>query len=115
MLVLGFMLHNVTEGLAIVAPLARTRAGIAKLLMLGAIGGLPTIVGAWIGGFTYSPVWALLFLAIGAGAIFQVAWQIMTQIAAQRQRGTALLDFTNVSGLLAGFLIMYITGLFVAA
>jgi ZIP family zinc transporter len=115
MLVMGFMLHNVTEGLAIVAPLARTKAGLTRLLMLGAIGGVPTIFGAWIGGFTYSPVWALLFLAIGAGAIFQVAWQIITQLSAQRERGRGLLDFTNVLGLLVGFLIMYVTGFFVAA
>ena len=126
MLVLGFMLHNITEGLAIVAPLSKSGAPLRRLVTLGAIAGVPTIIGAWIGGFTYSPVWSLIFLAIGAGAIFQVAWQILTQMARQRQGvsgvpgvpgvpGVAsLLDPTNVSGLMAGFLIMYTTGLLVA-
>ena len=114
MLVLGFMLHNITEGLAIVAPLSKSGAALGRLASLGAIAGLPTIIGAWIGGFTYSPVWALMFLAIGAGAIFQVAWQILAQMSRQRHGPSSLLDFTNFGGLMAGFLIMYTTGLLVA-
>ncbi len=55
-----------------------------------------------------------MFLAIGAGAIFQVAWQIMTQMARPRQGLSSLLDLPNVGGLMAGFLIMYTTGLLVA-
>ena len=114
MLVLGFMLHNITEGLAIVAPLARSGARIRHLVAMGMAAGLPTIIGMWIGGFTYSPVWALLFLAIGSGAIFQVAWQILRQMARQRESAEALLDFHNTAGLLAGFVLMYATGLLVA-
>lgn len=114
MLVLGFMLHNITEGLAIVAPIAKSGARISQLVALGAIAGVPTICGAWIGGFLYSPVWALLFLAIGAGAIFQVAWQIMAQMARRRGGLEAVLDFRNAGGLMAGFGIMYATGILVA-
>lgn len=114
MLVLGFMLHNITEGLAIVAPIAKSGARVRHLLALGAIAGVPTIGGAWIGGFLYSPVWALLFLAIGAGAIFQVAWQITMQLAPRRGGVEALVNFGNVAGLLAGLLIMYGTGMLVA-
>ena len=113
-LVLGFMLHNITEGLAIVAPLSKSGAAIGRLVSLGAIAGLPTIVGAWIGGFTYSPLWSLMFLAIGAGAIFQVAWQILAQMARQHKGLSSLLDLANFGGLMTGFLIMYTTGLLVA-
>ena len=114
MLVLGFMLHNITEGLAIVAPMAKSGVRVRQLVILGAIAGVPTIGGAWIGGFVYSSVWALLFLAIGAGAIFQVAWQIMTQMAHQRGGVKAAMDFRNVAGLLTGFVVMYGTGMLVA-
>ncbi len=114
MLVLGFMLHNITEGLAVVAPLAKSGAALRRLVSLGAIAGGPTIIGAWIGGFTYSPLWSLLFLAIGAGAIFQVAWQILAQMARQHEPRSPLFDFANLGGLMAGFLIMYTTGLLVA-
>ena len=51
-LILGFTLHNTTEGLAIIAPMAKSRRiPITKLLIMGMIAGVPTILGAsdrWI-------------------------------------------------------------------
>lgn len=112
-LVLGFLLHNTTEGLAIVSPLARERPGIGALALLGVVAGVPTIVGAWIGGFTYSPLWTTLFLAVGAGAVGQVVYVISKRFT----REGAALRFSplNAAGFLAGLLAMYATGLFVAA
>ena len=55
LLIVGFTLHNTTEGLAIVAPIARERPSVRLLITLGLIGGVPTIAGAWLGGFVYSP------------------------------------------------------------
>ena len=76
-LIVGFTLHNTTEGLAIVAPLAKTgKLMIKRLLLMGIIAGIPTILGAWVGGFIYSPIAAIVFLSIGAGAIFQVVYSL---------------------------------------
>jgi zinc transporter ZupT len=111
-LVLGFMIHNTTEGLGIIAPISRERPGLRTFLLLGALAGLPTILGAWIGGFVYSPVFATLFLAIGAGAIFQVVYELARMTV--RQAGDELMTATNFAGFMAGLLIMYVTGLFVA-
>tara|TARA_B100001013_G_scaffold291614_1_gene191554 strand:+ start:11 stop:664 length:654 start_codon:yes stop_codon:yes gene_type:complete len=111
-LVLGFMLHNTTEGLAILAPISRDRPVLSHLVVLGAIAGGPTILGTWIGGFTYSPLWATIFLAVGAGAIFQVIYEICKII--QRQRD-GIMSVLNTTGLITGMLIMYVTGLLVAA
>ena len=69
-LIVGFATHNTTEGLAIAAPLTGTKAKIAKMIGLGLIAGIPAIFGTWIGGFSFSPFFTLVFLAIGAGAIF---------------------------------------------
>ena len=55
LLIIGFTLHNTTEGLAILAPIAKERPSIGLLIKLGLIGGVPTIAGAWLGGFVYSP------------------------------------------------------------
>jgi zinc transporter ZupT len=115
LLIVGFTLHNTTEGLAIIAPLAREsrRVPIRDLVTLGLIGGVPTIAGAWLGGFVYSPVWSVLFLAVGVGAIAQVVVQIVRQIgsggpvARQLSRGPVL------AGLAAGFAVMYLTGMMV--
>ena len=113
LLVIGFMLHNTTEGLAIVAPLARERPSLPQLARLGAIGGLPTIAGAWIGGIVYSPVVAVLFLGLGAGAIAQVVLQIARQMADTESIAARFATAPVMGGLLAGFLIMLATGMLV--
>ena len=114
LLIVGFTLHNTTEGLAIVAPLARDAASPGqRLLLLGLIGGLPTIAGAWLGGFVYSPVLSVLFLALGAGAIAQVIVQIARGAARERPLGQLPGRRAGGVGLLVGFLIMYTTGMLV--
>jgi zinc transporter ZupT len=112
-LVIGFLLHNTTEGLGIITPLAHERPRLGLLVALGVLAGIPTVVGAWIGGFTYSPAWTTLFLAIGAGAIAQVVWELSRLFA--RRVGEGLHTPLNAAGLLAGMLIMYATGLLVPA
>lgn len=111
-LVLGFTLHNVTEGFGIVTPLAREKPSLARLVLLGAIAGLPTIAGTWIGGLVYSPTMAAFFLAVGAGAIVQVVWEIAKLM--RRDTGT-LAEPLNALGFAAGLTVMYGTGLAVAA
>ena len=113
LLVIGFTLHNTTEGLAIVAPIAKERPSIASLLKLGVIGGAPTIAGAWLGGFAYSPVLSVLFLGLGAGAILQVAVQIARQVAGDHPLTERFASAPVMIGLLAGFGVMYATGLLV--
>ncbi|HUG41257.1 MAG TPA: hypothetical protein VMM12_12275 [Longimicrobiales bacterium] len=110
-LVVGFLIHNTTEGLAIVAPMARERVRIRALAGLGLLAGAPTILGAWLGGFGASPLWATLFLAIGAGAVAQV----VLQLARMFRRGDGLTSPLNAAGVLAGLVVMYATGLLVAA
>jgi zinc transporter ZupT len=111
-LVLGFMLHNLTEGIGIVSPLARSRPSVGQLIGLGAIAGVPTIGGTWIGGLSYSPVLGVLFLSIGAGAIVQVVWEIGRLM---RRETKSLAEPLIAIGFAAGVLIMYLTGLAVAA
>ena len=114
-LIVGFTLHNTTEGLAILSPLVESRTRFSDLLLLGLIGGGPTIAGTWTGAFTYSDPLSLLFLGIGAGAIFQV---VRVLARARASRGEPVLEALarpqNVAGLLIGFLLMYATSLLVA-
>ena len=119
LLIVGFALHNTTEGLAIVAPLAREAPDrhqavtVTKLIQLGLVGGVPTILGAWLGGFVYSQVWALVFLGIGGGAIAQVVWQILAQVSGDRPLGRYLATTPVLLGLFAGFSVMYATGMLI--
>lgn len=114
-LIVGFMLHNTTEGLAILSPLIERSAPVRDLLLLGLVGGAPTIVGAWTGAFTYSDPLSLLFLGVGAGAILQVLYVLARSRAARGESAMeALARPANLAGILAGFVAMYGTSLLVA-
>jgi zinc transporter, ZIP family len=114
-LIVGFMLHNTTEGLAILSPLIDRKASVRDLVLLGLVGGVPTIFGAWTGAFTYSDPLSLLFLGFGAGAILQVIWVLASSRAVKGESVMeALAKPVNVAGVLAGFVAMYATSLLVA-
>ncbi len=110
-LIVGFALHNTTEGLAIAAPMSRGKTMIGKLLGLGMIAGTPAIFGAWVGGFAFSPLSAVVFLSIGAGAIFQVIVIILKWIRYEGDKN--LSSAAVVSGFAIGMLIMYLTSILV--
>lgn len=113
-LILGFTLHNTTEGLAIVAPMAKSRRiPVAKLIIMGLIAGAPTILGAWIGGFLYSPIATVIFLSIGAGAIFQVVYSIGSWMYHTNGSRGLLNNHWIIIGFAFGMFIMYLTGLLV--
>jgi zinc transporter, ZIP family len=117
-LIVGFTLHNTTEGLAIVAPIAKSEAKrstmIRRLVMMGLIAGVPTIAGTWIGGFLYSPLAAVVFLSVGAGAIFQVVYSLISWISHhQRPKSSPYISGPVVAGFITGLLIMYFTGLLI--
>jgi zinc transporter ZupT len=110
-LVVGFIIQNITEGLGIIAPVLRDKPSIKSLAVMGIIGGSPAILGAWIGGYTPSPFLAVLFLAIGAGAIFEVIYEIAKLI--QKDTTREPMPMTVFSGVLAGMLLLWVTGLLI--
>jgi zinc transporter ZupT len=109
-LVIGFILQNVTEGLGIVVPISHDRPRLGTLAWLCLIGGAPAILGTWIGGLTDSLALMVLFLAIGAGAVFQVAYEVGRQLV-WKDAASNEMPLTAFSGVLAGMMILYITGL----
>ena len=110
-LVVGFALHNTTEGLAIVSPLGaqENRPRLSHFVWLGVIAGVPTIFGAWIGGFAYSPGFAVTAFGVAAGAIAQVIWAIARSLKGE----TSLSRGLPAIGFVTGLLVMYATGLLV--
>lgn len=110
-LIIGFALHNTTEGLAIAAPMSRGKLMVGKLILLGIIAGAPAIFGAWVGGFAYSPFSSVIFLSIGAGAIFQVIVIILKWIREEGDKNLSSLSV--VTGFGIGMLIMYLTSIMI--
>jgi ZIP family zinc transporter len=109
-LVIGFIIQNITEGLGVIVPILKDKPSLRSLAQLGLIAGGPAIVGAWVGGLVSSPPLSVLFLGIGAGAVFQVAYAIGTQMI-WRKDAKSSMPLTVFSGITAGMLMLYVTGL----
>lgn len=109
-LIIGFALHNTTEGIAIAAPVAKEKTFIRKILGLGLIAGVPAIFGTWVGSYAYSPFTSIVFLSIGAGAIFQVVIVISKWL---REYDRNFSSTPVIVGIAIGMLIMYLTGILV--
>src|SRR5207248_4198372 len=78
-LVIGFALHNATEGFGICAPLAG-EAEVPSwrfLGLMGLIGGGPTFLGTALGQAWVSEALSVVFLALAAGSILYVVGELM--------------------------------------
>lgn len=106
-LMVGFAVHNTTEGVAIASPLSRQKNVIPKLIILGLVAGAPAILGTYTGGFAYSPIYIVAFLAAGAGAIFQVVLEISKWML----KDNPYHSYQICGGIALGMIIMYMTGL----
>jgi ZIP family zinc transporter len=82
---------------------------------LALLGGGPAIVGTWIAGFAYSPLLSAIFLAVGAGAILQVIYEVTRLLLRDSSRAKEpLLSASNLGGLTTGIAVMYVTALLVS-
>lgn len=114
-LILGFTLHNITEGIGIAAPILKERPKLVHFAWLALLGGGPAIVGTLLGGFAYSNLASTIFLAVGAGAILQVIYEVTRLLLKDSARAkTPALSAPNLGGLTAGIAIMYATALLVS-
>jgi ZIP family zinc transporter len=107
-LVVGFALHNATEGFGIVGPLGSARPSWKWLAAAGFVGGAPTFIGAMVGYQVQSNALELCFYALAGGAILYVIGEIWTGM---RRYGHPTLA---LSMLAAGFLAGVATDLIVS-
>jgi ZIP family zinc transporter len=113
-LVLGFTLHNITEGIGIAAPLVKEQPPLSAFVWLALLAGAPAIVGMWFGSLAYSPQWAALALAVGAGAILQVIVEVGAYLRRQDENWkTGAIPVSVIGGLVAGLSLMYATAVLV--
>ncbi len=107
-LIIGFALHNATEGFGIVGPLGEVRPSWSWLLGAGLIAGAPTFLGAMVGYGVSAEGLELAFYALAGGAILYVIGEIWTGMRryGHRELGLWLLS--------AGFFVGVATDLIVA-
>jgi zinc transporter, ZIP family len=107
-LILGFTIHNVTEGIAIAAPLTKNRPHLIVFAGLALLAGSPAILGIWLGSYAIAPQWAAMAMAVGAGAVLQVIFEVGLLT---RKDGVFTLDRYQLGGLVMGIAFMYFTGM----
>jgi len=103
LLIIGFGLHNATEGFGIVAPMAAEgeTPSWSFLLLLGLIGGGPTLVGTIIGQSFVNDTIFMACLALAAGSILYVVIELLG--VARKLGHKELATWGIVLGLFAGF------------
>jgi ZIP family zinc transporter len=92
-LIIGFAVHNATEGFGIIGPLGDVRPSWMWLAVAGLVGGGPVFLGSMIGYNVSSQPLELAFYAVSAGAILYVigeVWSAMRRVG-YRELGLCML------------------------
>jgi len=108
-LIIGFALHNATEGFGIIGPLGDITPSWRWLALAGAIGGGPTFIGAMVGYKLNSEPLELAFYAIAGGAILYVIgeiWHGMRRFG-HRELGLGMLALGFSVGVLTDLVVAY--------
>jgi zinc transporter ZupT len=114
LLILGFTLHNITEGVGIAAPIVKRNPGLKHFVLLCLLAGGPAILGTLIGSYAFDPVLATVFLGIGLGAIAQVVWEVGRLVVRDNKaHDEPVVNWVNLSGVVAGIAIMFVTAFLV--
>jgi ZIP family zinc transporter len=108
-LIIGFALHNATEGFGIVGPLGDVRPSWRWLGLAGLIGGSPTFIGTLVGYNVTSQPIELAFYALAGGAILYVigeVWQAMRRYG-HHEFGMFLLATGFMVGVVTDLIVTY--------
>jgi zinc transporter, ZIP family len=108
-LIIGFGLHNATEGFGIVGPLGGVRPSWRWLFAAGLVGGGPTFVGTIVGYQVHSDPLELCFYALAGGAILYVVGEIWTAVRryGYRTLGLYFLAFGFLIGVATDLIVTY--------
>jgi zinc transporter, ZIP family len=108
-LIIGFAVHNATEGFGIVGPLGDVRPSWTWLAIAGLVGGGPVFLGAIVGYNVSSEPLELLFYSVSAGAILYVigeVWNAMRRLG-HRELGLLMLAAGVTLGAMTEMIIAY--------
>src|SRR3954469_16573881 len=108
-LIIGFALHNATEGFGIIGPLGDVRPSWRWLALVGLIGGGPTFLGSMGGYGVTSEALELVFYAVAGGAILYVIGEIWHGMRrhGHRELGLIMLAAGFAAGVLTDLVVAY--------
>jgi ZIP family zinc transporter len=108
-LIIGFAIHNATEGFGIIGPLGDVKPSWRWLGLAGLVGGGPTFLGSIVGYAVTSNALELAFYALAGGAILYVIGEIWNGMRryGHRELGLALLTAGFLAGVITDLVITY--------
>ncbi len=111
-LVVGFGMHNATEGFGIIGPLGDVRPSWRWLGIAGLIAGLPVVIGASIGWSVDSEPLEIAFYGLAGGAILFVIGEVWHGVRryGHRELGLLMLAVGFSAGVLTDFVVAYAGG-----
>ena len=111
-LVIGFALHNATEGFGIIGPLGNVQPSWRWLGLAGLIAGLPVVIGASIGYSVDSEALEIAFFGLAGGAILFVIGEVWHGVRryGHKELGLLMLAAGFSAGILTDFVIAYAGG-----
>jgi ZIP family zinc transporter len=108
-LIVGFALHNATEGFGIVGPLGNVQPSWRWLALAGIVGGGPVFIGSMVGYNVTSEPLELAFYGLAGGAILYVigeVWNGMRRFG-HRELGLWMLSLGFMAGLVTDLVVVY--------
>jgi zinc transporter, ZIP family len=108
-LIVGFALHNATEGFGIIGPLGDVRPSWSWLALAGLVGGGPVFLGSIVGYNVTSDPLELAFYALSAGAILYVIGEVWTGVRrlGHRELGLWMLALGVFVGAVTDLVVVY--------
>ena len=108
-LIIGFALHNATEGFGIVGPLGGIRPSWRWLGLAGLVGGGPTFLGTIVGYQLHSDPLELCFYALAGGAILYVIGEIWSGVRRYgfKSLGLSMLALGFIAGVATDLIVTY--------
>lgn len=105
LLIIGFALHNGTEGFGIIGAAGKASLSLRDALVLGIVGGVPTCLGAMLSSLTLSPSFSLVWYALAAGSLLYV---VLTLVALA---GSGARKVPLIWGVWTGIMLMFTTAM----
>jgi ZIP family zinc transporter len=108
-LIVGFALHNATEGFGIIGPLGETRPTWGWLALAGLVAGGPVFLGSIVGYNVTSEPLELAFYGLAGGAILYVIGEIWNGMRryGHRELGLWLLSAGFLVGIATDLVVVY--------
>jgi ZIP family zinc transporter len=108
-LIVGFALHNATEGFGIVGPLGSVRPSWGWLALAGLVGGGPVFLGTIVGYKVTSEPLELAFYGLAGGAVLYVISEVWAGLRrlGHRELGLWMLSAGFLVGLATDLVVVY--------